>query len=380
MRYNFEKLPVQSLLRPISDAGVALTRLDERIARSPVGPGWIERMHYADACASLWIDGELVHLEDLLLHDAGHDIRTPTHELTIARDVLRSRRRIASQPPGWALSPDGICGLRGVGAASDVADARPVETGAPTASLVLVGAATAGAGEAAEMTLEDPLAAELAAIDAALARSEAAITDIRSSSRRAEREKDPLVYDLDWDEDERLDEWRVVLAETKELPPVLRAIVVLDAWNALQVLQHAPWLGRLLAGSVLRQAGVTSAAHLAAINLGLRSIPVDQRRHPRRETRLLAIANGLIAVAETGLKEHDRLVLARQVMERKLIGRRTSSKLPELIEMVIARPLVHSGTVAKVLGVTPQAALKIIAELGLREMTGRGRFRAWGVV
>lgn len=88
-------------LIPFQDtAGVALARLDERVARSPVGSGWIERARFADACASLWIDGELVHLEDLVLHDAGQDIRTPTHELTIARDVLRSRRRIASQPPG----------------------------------------------------------------------------------------------------------------------------------------------------------------------------------------------------------------------------------------------------------------------------------------
>ena len=47
---------------------------------------------------------------------------------------------------------------------------------------------------------------------------------------------------------------------------------------------------------------------------------------------------------------------------------------------VIGRPLVHSGTVAKTLDVTPQASLKIIGELGLREMTGRGRFRAWGVI
>ena len=131
-----------------------------------------------------------------------------------------------------------------------------------------------------------------------------------------------------------------MLAEAENLPPVLRAIVVLDAWNVLQVLQHAPWLGRLLAGSVLRQAGVTSAAHLAAVNLGLRSIPVDQRRHPRRETRLLAIAKSLIVAAEVGLKEHDRLILARQIMERKLIGRRTSSRLPELIEMVVSRPLI----------------------------------------
>lgn len=240
--------------------------------------------------------------------------------------------------------------------------------------------AAVGAGEAGEMGEDDPLAAELAVIDAVLARSEAVITDARSARRRGESERDPLVYDLDWHEDERLNEWRMVLAETEDLPPVMRVIVLLDAWNTLHVLQHAPWLGRLLAGSVLRQAGVTTAAHLAAINLGLRSIPVDQRRHPRRETRLLATARGLIAAAETGLTEHDRLVLARQVMERKLIGRRTSSKLPDLIEMVLARPLVHSGTVSKVLGVTPQAALKIIGELGLREMTGRGRFRAWGAI
>ena len=379
MRYDLSKLPIQSLLRPISEAGVALARLDERVARSPVGSGWIERSHFADACASLWIDGELVHLEDLVLHDAGHDIRTPTHELTIARDVLRSRRRIASQPPGWALSPDGIRSLRGIGADNAVT-AGATGDGPPVALSVPEASASTGEGEGSGMDQEDPLAAELAAIDAVLARTEAAITDMESTSRRREREKDALVYDLDWDEDERLDEWRVVLAETEDLPPVLRAIVVLDAWNALQVLQHAPWLGRLLAAAVLRQAGVTSGLHLAAVNLGLRSIPVDQRRHSRRETRLLAIARGMIAAAETGLKEHDRLALARQGMERKLVGRRTSSKWPELVDMVIARPLVHSGTVAKVLGVTPQAALKIIGELGLREMTGRGRFRAWGIL
>ena len=73
-------------------------------------------------------------------------------------------------------------------------------------------------------------------------------------------------------------------------------------------------------------------------------------------------------------------LLARQMMERKLVGRRTSSKLPELIELVMARPLVHAGTITKALGVTPQAALRLVGELGLREMTGRGRFRAWGVI
>ncbi|WP_432445074.1 DUF1612 domain-containing protein [Rhizobium leguminosarum] len=133
-----------------------------------------------------------------------------------------------------------------------------------------------------------------------LARTEAAITEVTS-------ERDPPVCHLDWVRKERLDEWRSVLEETVVLPPALRAVVLLDAWNVL----HAPWLGRLLSVSALRQAGATTAAHLTAVNLGLKSTPVDRRRHSNGETRLLAIANGLIAAAEIALKVHDRLALAR---------------------------------------------------------------------
>lgn len=77
------------------------------------------------------------------------------------------------------------------------------------------------------------------------------------------------------------------------------------------------------------------------------------------------------------MKEHDRQMLAKTMIDRKLDERRTSSKLPALVEMVMTKPLVSAGMVAKTLDVTPQAARRIVLELGLREMTGRGRFRVW---
>jgi hypothetical protein len=92
-----------------------VARFDERLAKSPIRDGAISRTHFTDACACLWLDGELVHLEDLVLHDAGMDVRAPTHELTRAHAVLRARRRTAEAKPEWPLSAPGLSSLRGRG-------------------------------------------------------------------------------------------------------------------------------------------------------------------------------------------------------------------------------------------------------------------------
>jgi hypothetical protein len=374
MRYDLSKISLKELFEPAIAAVAGLARLDERVMRSGFTQGWIDRTHFGDACASLWVDGELVHLEDLVLHDAAMGIRAPSHELTIAHDVLRSRRRIATQPPGWATSVEGLRRLRkggdpvlGANARDTVEiDRRAVEP--PQLDLL---------SDQDDDT--DPLSSHFAAIDAILTRSEALLADTATAVRpNVSSARDPLVYEPDWDEDERLSEWREVLDDTAGMTPVLRAAIVLDAWTRLQVLQHAPWLGRLLAASLLREGGLS--AHLPTLNSGLKQVARDRRSSRDRTVRLTAILEAISLAADLGLKEHDRLLLARQQMDRRLAGRRSSSKLPQLIDLVLSRPIVSGGMIAQALGVTPQGALKIAAELNLRELTGRGRFRAWGIL
>lgn len=377
MSYDLARLPIHTLFAPVAAATAALTRLDERVAKSPVGEGWIARSHFADAAASLWIDGELVHLEDLVLHDAGMGIRAPTHELTIAHDVLRTRRRVMTQARDWALSVDGLKSLRGEeGEAGKEVNAFARSKRQP--SEIAESDAIEPNGDEDD---PHPLAKELAAMDAVLARSEAVLSGAFQTmpTRATPLKRNPLLYEPDWDEDELLDEWCTVLSETEGLPPVLRAVLLLDAWNSLAVLQHAPWLGRLLAASLLRESG-TTGAHLLAFNFGLKKIPRERRASRDRDTRLFALLEAIAAAAEAGMKEHDRLLLGKQQMQHRLAGKRQSSKLPQLIDLVLSKPMVSANMIAKELGVTQQGALKIAGELNLRELTGRGRFRAWGML
>ncbi len=221
-----------------------------------------------------------------------------------------------------------------------------------------------------------PLAGELAAIDRVLDRSTKILA---GGASRAALLRNPLIYDLDGEDGERLEAWRRAAAEAQSDSPLLAAVLLWDAWETEPPLARQAWLGNLLVSAALRERKKTRS-HLMCLNLGLRCVPREKRRSPDQATRLAAFLDAIVAGAGAGMKDHDRWLLARKQLEGKLTGRRSSSKLPALVELILARPIASAGMIATELGVTPRAAQTMAAELGLREMTGRGRYRAWGIL
>ncbi len=70
-------------------------------------------------------------------------------------------------------------------------------------------------------------------------------------------------------------------------------------------------------------------------------------------------------------------------MGRRCEGRRGNSKLPQLVDLFMASPLVIVQMATEKLKVTQQAVEVMLKELGPslpRELTGRKRYRAWGIL
>lgn len=356
----------QQLAGALAAAEDALARLDERLNKSPIREGWIARTHFSDACAALWLEGELVPIEDLVLHDAGRDVRVPTHELTRAHKILRTRRRMAARP-GWALSPGGFRALttREPESPEERGDAKDGREGEGVAQAERE---IDPHGEPSDIGHSE-LDQALAAVDALLAPGRAGDAGRAGAPRFAPTP--------DSAEDEPLARWRKIVDDTS-LPPTLAAAVALQAWEAIEPARHRH-LGPLLSAALLHARGKTRA-HLACLHVGLRAIPREKRRSANEATRVMAGLGAIAAAAQAGLKDHDRWLAARTIMERKLAGRRTTSKLPALVDLILATPLASAGLIAERLEITPRAAQDLVVDLGLREVTGRGRYRAWAVL
>lgn len=363
----------ERLAAPFERASDTLARLDERLRSSPVAEAYIVRSHFRDACAALWRQGDFVQLEDLVLHDAGMDVRAPTHELVRADRVLAARRRIADHSPGWALTEEGLHALRGVGCAAEGA---------------LGASAQSNIGQDAEDEGEFPddddeacvSSSEFAEIDALLARTSSSVAKPVPSTV-ARRDESGLVYDVDWDEEALLAEWRSAVKATETVPPLIVGALAYEAWETIEPLQHQGWLGALLVADLLRSRGKTRH-HLASLFVGFRHIRYRRSRQQDLATRLIGFAEAVETTAVLGMKEIDRLALSRELLSRKCSGRRGNSKLPQLVDLCLRLPIVSAPLAAKELGVSQQAATTMIDQLSsnLRELTERRRYRAWAII
>ncbi|WP_150526631.1 RHE_PE00001 family protein [Roseibium sediminis] len=368
MPYEIGKLNLEALLSPISAAEDALARLDERVARSEVGQGFSERADFFEAVCNMWVAGELVHLEDLVLHDAQMDVRAPSHELVIAHRIVRARRRAVRNDPGWAISRAGIMAFAGIAEQEDELP-KKIER--------------RGEGSYLRMDEHDALPPELAEFDEVLAETSWLVEAVPSGSTIT-RQPDLIVGELvirdpDWDETERISKWLELVRKVEALPVTLAAAVLWDGWEQLEPLQRQHWLGQVLVSGYLRSRGKVRS-HLLAFSVGLREMPRERRRARDRSTRLIAFLDAMRAAAIAGMKDIDRLTLAKHQLERRAVGKRSNSSLPAAIELILSRPIVSAHMLAKAAGITPRGALNLVSALGVREVTGRGRYRAWGIL
>jgi hypothetical protein len=164
------------------------------------------------------------------------------------------------------------------------------------------------------------------------------------------------------------------------LPALLAAAFVWDAWNTLQPEQRGLWKSYLLASLTLKDRKAFGQG-LLPLNWGaMRSDVHWDRRFPlnlRVEGFLEAVAAGC---ERTG-QEIVRLTHADALMARRIEGKRKASKLPQLRELLLRRPLVSARMIQKALKVSPEGASHLLKQLGSvpREVTGQRSYRVWGI-
>jgi len=320
--YELPENPLDgSLLSAFLAADEALIRLDERARLSPLGPAWSQRVLYRNACSAMESQNCLVHLEDLVLLDGHAFSGTMYPDLSAALAILKYWQK--------ALKGDASSLLR-----------TPMPGEPPR-----------------------PLAGEIA------------------GDGLGARDRPDYFFEPDWDEAGRVQQWRRVWQASDALPPLLAAAIAWDAWHGLCPEQQGPWRSTLLAALVLR-ARVKTRQFLLPIDTGQRLCRKSWNAADTYGKRMLAFFEWVVSAAKHAAGELDGLTGARERMVLKIKQCRKNSRLPDLIELLVAKPLITIPSASKELGISKQALRILIPQLGStpREITDRSRYRCWRVV
>ncbi|WP_165191659.1 DUF1612 domain-containing protein [Caulobacter soli] len=331
---------IEGLFLGLARAEDSVSRLDARAQSCPFTDGWAARIDFAEANAWGWVSGEIVDMEDLVLHDAQMDARLPDQALRATHGLVRARRK-----------------ARGIGAELQTAAGAAWLAGYRSDPPHLAPPVDDAPGSAEREAEPPALVDELVQKIRALGRGETA---------------DPL---------EAVEEW---VAWTRALPDrapaLLRAAAALEGWRLVNPLPRQNYVGGVMVAQALRLSGRTRSCLL-----GLEAARRAHMQPPRgfmaaATTVRLAYWLKILAVgAEAGLAEMRRLELARQVVLKRIGGRRAHDRSADLLELLLARPLVSAPMAAEHLGVASHSARRLLTGLGssLMEISGRSRYRAW---
>jgi hypothetical protein len=317
---SFEEYPSSAVLDALLDTDDLLVRLDERIRASPVGRACVQRLLYRNACAAMQSQNCMVYLEDLVLLD-GHAFSGVMYpDLSAALFILKL----------W-------------------------QTGLAGNAATLLDASMPG-------ELERPLFGGIP-VDPLLA-----------------RHRPDMFYDAEWEEAERLRRWRHVFNASTRLPPVLAAATIWDAWHTLQPEQQGTWRAPLLASLLLRVRGKTRHLILP-LDHGQRLCRKGWRAVDDANTRVRTFFEIVRAAIKGCANELDGLASAKERMSLRLRDAQKNSRLPDLVELLIEKPLVSVPLAAKALGISQHAVRKMLPRLGStpREISDRLRYRCWTV-
>ena len=183
-----------------------------------------------------------------------------------------------------------------------------------------------------------------------------------------------------WGEAERLAAWRGVLRKSAAFPPLLAAALVADAWLVLEPEQRRSWKAWLLAALVFKARG-KCAGWLLPMAAGVRHSKSTRQGAPDFATRIGRLIDCAVVAVARSEAELQRLRVAEGLMRAKILGRRAHCRAAELIDLLLARPIVSVSLAAKTLRCSRQAVAKMLPMLGSapREMTGNKRYRVWMV-
>jgi hypothetical protein len=204
--------------------------------------------------------------------------------------------------------------------------------------------------------------------------------DGRERRRIPEGERNELVYDRTWGEPERLSAWRQVRRDAESWPALLAAAFVWDAWHTLQPEQRGYWKSWLLASLTLK-ARKAFGQGLLPLAWGAMHADIQWDGRFPLNLRVEGFLGAVAAACERTGQEIIRLGHADALMTRVTQGKGKASKLPQLKDLLLRRPLISARMIQKTLKVSPEGVSYLIKQLGAvpREVTGRRSYRVWGI-